>query len=148
MIKKILAAVDFSYCAKEALGRARELARATGAELVLVHAHELPVVPVGEPSFLPAYVLEEGVARDKDRFEQLLKEVQGELVARGHHEVGPAHEVVSAAIAREHPDLVVVGTHGRRAFGRFFLGSFTERLVRTSPVPVLTVHPPTPGSES
>lgn len=148
MIKKILAAVDFSHCANAALTQARELARATGAELVLVHAHELPVAPVGEPAVLPAYVLEQGVARGKERFEQLLKEAQGELGARGHYEVGPAHEIVSAAIEREKPDLVVAGTHGRRALGRLFLGSFTERLVRTSPVPVLTVHAQTPGSES
>jgi len=36
-------------------------------------------------------------------------------------------------------DLVVVGTHGRTGFDRYVLGSVTEHLVRTSPIPVLTV---------
>jgi nucleotide-binding universal stress UspA family protein len=52
------------------------------------------------------------------------------------------------AIERERPQLVVVGTHGRRGLGRVFLGSFTERLVRTSPVPVLTVHAQERGNDA
>ena len=40
-------------------------------------------------------------------------------------------------------DLLVVGTHGRTGFERFLLGSVTEKLIRTSPVPVLTVREPT-----
>ncbi len=140
MIKKILAAVDFSDCADAALERARELARSTGAELVLVFANELPVVPVGDPSFTPAYLLEERVARGQERFAKLVKEVQSDVVARGFTEVAPAREVVARAIAKEKPDLVVVGCHGRRGLGRMFLGSFAEHLSRTCPVPVLTVH--------
>lgn len=37
--------------------------------------------------------------------------------------------------------LVVVGTHGRTGLDRYLLGSVTEQLVRTAPVPVLTVRP-------
>jgi nucleotide-binding universal stress UspA family protein len=36
-------------------------------------------------------------------------------------------------------DLVVMGTHGRRYLGRWFLGSVTERMLRKIPVPLLTV---------
>jgi nucleotide-binding universal stress UspA family protein len=140
MIKKILVAVDLSECGSAALDRARALARTTGAELVLVYANELPVLPVGEPPFVPAYVLEERVQRSRERFTQLVVEVQRDVNARGYTDVGPAHEVVSAAIAKEHPDLVIAGTHGRRGLSRLLLGSFTERLVRTCPVPVLTVR--------
>ena len=39
-------------------------------------------------------------------------------------------------------DLVVVGTHGRTGFDRYVLGSVAEQLVRTAPVPVLTVRGP------
>lgn len=38
-------------------------------------------------------------------------------------------------------DLVVMGTHGRTGVERYLLGSVTERVVRTSEVPVLTVRP-------
>lgn len=38
-------------------------------------------------------------------------------------------------------DLVVMGTHGRTGIGRYLLGSVTEKVVRLSEIPVLTVHP-------
>jgi len=38
-------------------------------------------------------------------------------------------------------DLVVMGTHGRSGLERYLLGSVTEKVVRTSAVPVLTVRP-------
>jgi nucleotide-binding universal stress UspA family protein len=40
-------------------------------------------------------------------------------------------------------DLVVVGTHGRTGIDRYVLGSVAEKLVRSAPVPVLTVRHPT-----
>ena len=38
-------------------------------------------------------------------------------------------------------DLIVVGTHGRTGLAHLLLGSVAEKLVRLSPVPVLTVPP-------
>jgi hypothetical protein len=38
-------------------------------------------------------------------------------------------------------DLVVVGTHGRRALARMLLGSVAELTVRLAPCPVLVVRP-------
>jgi nucleotide-binding universal stress UspA family protein len=34
----------------------------------------------------------------------------------------------------------VVGTHGRRGFSKFFLGSVAERVIATAPCPVMTVR--------
>lgn len=45
-------------------------------------------------------------------------------------------------VEEEDVDLLVVGTHGRTGFNRYVLGSVAEFLVRTSPVPVLTVRAP------
>ncbi|MDP2319059.1 MAG: universal stress protein [Acidobacteriota bacterium] len=38
-------------------------------------------------------------------------------------------------------DLLVVGTHGRGGFERFFIGSVAEKVLRKAPCPVLTVPP-------
>ena len=37
-------------------------------------------------------------------------------------------------------DLIVMGTHGRTGLDRYLLGSVTERVVRSTDIPVLTVH--------
>ena len=39
-------------------------------------------------------------------------------------------------------DLIVAGTHGRSAISGFFMGSVAQKIVRTAPCPVLTVHAP------
>jgi len=55
----------------------------------------------------------------------------------------PAHEIAQVAADLE-AVLVVVGTHGRKAFSRMLLGSVAEQTVRFSPCPVLVVRPKTP----
>lgn len=37
-------------------------------------------------------------------------------------------------------DLIVMGTRGKTGFERYLLGSIAEKVVRVSPIPVLTVH--------
>jgi nucleotide-binding universal stress UspA family protein len=54
------------------------------------------------------------------------------------------HECIVAAAAEA--DLVVIGTHGRTGLKHVLLGSVAERVVRLSPVPVLTVRNPPPAA--
>lgn len=53
---------------------------------------------------------------------------------------GSPHENILAYARESGADLIVMGTHGRRGIDRYLLGSVTERVVRSSPVPVLTVR--------
>lgn len=53
---------------------------------------------------------------------------------------GTTHEEILAYAEKIDADLVVMGTHGRRGLDRYLLGSVTERVVRLSDVPVLTVR--------
>jgi nucleotide-binding universal stress UspA family protein len=53
---------------------------------------------------------------------------------------GRAHEEIVEYATDNGVDLVVMGTHGRHGVQRFLLGSVTERVVRISPIPVLTVR--------
>ncbi|SFH67824.1 Nucleotide-binding universal stress protein, UspA family [Halorubrum aquaticum] len=54
-------------------------------------------------------------------------------------EGSPGREIVRYA-ADARCDLIVMGTHGRGGIDRLLLGSVAERVVRRSPVPVLTVR--------
>ena len=56
----------------------------------------------------------------------------------------PYRSIVDYAID-EGIDLIVMGTHGRSGLDRFLLGSVTERVIRSTDVPVLTVHLPESG---
>ena len=55
--------------------------------------------------------------------------------------VGIPHEAIVAYADDGEASLVVMGTHGRTGLPRAILGSVTERVIRTSDVPVLTVGP-------
>jgi len=69
--------------------------------------------------------------------EPLAEEADVELVT-AMLEGNPEREIVDYA-AEQEVDIVVMGTHGRTGLGRRLMGSVTERVVRSAPVPVLTV---------
>jgi len=53
---------------------------------------------------------------------------------------GDPHEVILKYAGDEGIDMIVMGTHGRTGLDRYLLGSVTEKVVRFSDVPVLTVR--------
>ena len=55
---------------------------------------------------------------------------------------GNVHRSILEYVDEHDVDLIVMGTHGRRGIDRYLLGSATERIVRSSPAPVLTVRAP------
>ena len=58
---------------------------------------------------------------------------------------GDPAEHILRTIATQDIDLVAMTTHGRGALGRAIFGSVADRIVRTSPIPVLLVRPVTPS---
>jgi nucleotide-binding universal stress UspA family protein len=140
-ISNILVPVDFSEPSKHAMHYATGLARKFGAKLTAAHI----IPPLFEFNYYayPANIQE----FEKQAFEQARKLVPQEIPAefREHFQTqtivkgGDVREELLGIVADEKVDLVVMGTHGYRAFKRFFLGSTTENMLRRIPVPVLTV---------
>lgn len=60
----------------------------------------------------------------------------------GAVEVGYPYAEIRSYVEEHDVNLVVMGTHGRSGISRYLLGSVTEKLVRTCPVPVMTVRMP------
>ena len=56
--------------------------------------------------------------------------------------LGAVVSVVLAEAAQRHADVIVMGTHGRSGLAHLVMGSVAERVLRQSPVPVLTVRVP------
>ncbi|MCG1004519.1 MULTISPECIES: universal stress protein [Halobacterium] len=53
---------------------------------------------------------------------------------------GVPHEAIVDYVEAEDVDVVVMGTHGRTGIDHYLVGSVTEKVVRTSPAPVMTVR--------
>jgi universal stress protein A len=140
--KKILCPVDFSPGSEHAVTKASELASALGAELELMHAYQLPVLALPDSSITvsPTYVAELTTRAQQalDKHVENLKE-KGVTASTRLTEGNPAEAIVERA-KEIGATMIVMGTHGRSGFRRFLLGSTAERVVRTSTVPVLTVH--------
>lgn len=60
----------------------------------------------------------------------------------GHVVRGEPLNVIEDAIKESGADIVVMPSHNRKGLSRFLLGSVTEKVVRISPVPVVTVPMP------
>ena len=144
-IHRIVVATDFEASAGRALELAADIAQVCGAELVLVHTCEVPAFAYSDPLVAGgAYeIVDELKADAEKRLHGLAEGLRPRLgpVKTAAVQGPPAQGVVDfvRAIAA---DLVVVGTHGRKGLPRALLGSTAERLVRTSPVPVLVAHAP------
>jgi nucleotide-binding universal stress UspA family protein len=147
-IRRVLCATDFSAFSGDAVLHAREYARRHEAELTLLHVHP-PMVPMAaEAAYPPAALPLEGPER-----ERLLTELEasaaparaaGVKVEPVLVEGDAATEILKQAAAKA-ADLVVMGTHGRRGFDRFILGSVANRVVHHARCPVLTVPRPPEG---
>jgi nucleotide-binding universal stress UspA family protein len=140
--RNVLVATDGSDSATAAVTAGADVATANGATLHLVNVVDLASLGVDVRSDVQQKMLEESAEGVLDDAAETAAEAGVEDVTRAV-EYGPAvHGAVLAYVDDNDVDLVVVGTQGRTGLDRYLLGSVTERLVRTSPVPVLTVRAP------
>jgi nucleotide-binding universal stress UspA family protein len=144
-IQRILCPVDFSEGARHALEHAIVFAKWYAAQITVFHVYSAPqpLVPVltvpGDVPLLPALQPEE-VGEEVRRFCRPLTPADVSL-AFAVKEGSPAKEIVRHADDIS-ADLLIMGTHGRGGFERLILGSVTEKVLRTTQRPVLTVPPP------
>ena len=142
MFKSVLCPVDFSEHSERALGYAIDLAALTGAHLTIMTA----VDPFLEAASSAAGHSQALTQQTQEEMQQLLGRL-GE--ARGMLREAPAIAVVTGdagteivnQIAECQADVVVMGTQGLGGAKRMMFGSTTDKVLRTSPVPVLAVPP-------
>jgi nucleotide-binding universal stress UspA family protein len=145
-LKKVLVATDFGDASAAALHYGRAIARAFGAKLHLLHVTEDLALTAfsgveGYATF-PEEIQEDINRAERQQTEALLTEDdRRDLNAEAVTLTSQRTAATIAEYARRNAiDLIVVGTHGRGALARLMVGSVAERVVRTAPCPVLTVH--------
>jgi nucleotide-binding universal stress UspA family protein len=98
----------------------------------------LPGISAPETSSL-AVVSEAEIAEMRVSLSDIARKAGCEATVEVILSAAPGVAIVEAA-ARLKADLIVLGTHGRGVFSRFFVGSVAEYVLRHASVPVLTVR--------
>lgn len=141
-MKRILVGVDGSKESQDAAKWAVELARVTGAQVLVATSAFIPTA-------LAAPELMARVATWGDEERKLAAKMIDGLVAsvarhgvaiETHVGTGSPAEMLAELARTGDVDLVVVGHRGRGAVARLLLGSVADRLVQISPKPVLVVR--------
>ena len=140
-IRKILVPTDFSPHSAVALTYAIDLAKRYEAALTLLHVY--PVVNYAAAEGFALYTPEQ-LATLITQLSSQLRALEDEARKAGAGllssvmEQGDAYKEIMAQASGF--DLIVMGTHGRTGLKHALMGSVAEKIVRTSPCPVLTVR--------
>lgn len=141
MYKKILIPTDGSKTAEHAAGQGIELAKALNAMV-----YGLYVIDISAYAGVPTEaiwesmrgLLEEEGKKALKLVENMASSIKVEYEALLREGV-PSEDIIKFA-KEEGIELIVMGTAGRRGLDRLLLGSVTEKVVRTSPCPVLVIR--------
>jgi nucleotide-binding universal stress UspA family protein len=142
-VKRIVVAADGSPASTRGLEQVGDLARRTGATVVVVHVRHLP----------PAAMMASGIDGQPvlDSLDQLESEVRGQAVRildgaglewRMVVRAGSAGEEIVKVVVESAADLVVVGSNRHSSLHNLLLGSTAAYLTAHSPVPLLVMRSP------
>jgi nucleotide-binding universal stress UspA family protein len=150
-ISRILCPIDFSETSRHALEHAFAFARWYRARVTVLHVLNAPLPPVlpmpglavpgtsvpDDLSTLPP-LRPDDLAEEARRFSSSIRGAQPDCMDVVVVEGRAVPEILRRA-EQLPADLLVMGTHGRSGFEALFLGSVTEKVLRSTHVPVLTV---------
>lgn len=144
MYRSLLIPLDGSQFGEHALPLARAIACQSGATLHLVHVHvvRMPISVDAIPIFDEAIDAQDR-AREQAYLDALARRISSDGAVRITTAVldDPIAGALQSYAATHAIDLVVMTTHGRGAFSRFWLGSVADTLVRCAPMPILLIRP-------
>ena len=134
----IMVPLDMSELATRALDTAAMLAVALGSRLIVFSA-----VGTQERDALQRYATSEHMALDEaaDAYlNRAITSVPADIDTEVHHRIGShAAEAILDFAHHENISMIVMASHGQSGVRRWPLGSTSEKVVRSSPVPVLVV---------
>ena len=142
----ILVPTDFSLCAKKAAAESLVLAERFGGQVRFFHALEpLPAYAMG-PGPVATAPPPAAILRPADlegEWQAFLEDLPHLTTVPWTKETteGPILGQIAEQVETYHPDLIVIGTHGRTGIPHMLLGSVAERVVQQIPCPVLTIRP-------
>jgi nucleotide-binding universal stress UspA family protein len=142
--KRILVPLDGSALAEQALPVAQSLAKAYGAEVILLRVLDV-AVPAELVTYPEAHWVREALQANHREVQRYLAEKQIALDQAGVDvrvqvfDTSPAEEIMFAA-RNEAIDLIVMSSHGRGGDTRWTAGSVADKVMQHSPCPVLLIR--------
>ena len=145
---KILLAVDGSPCSDSAIEEIARRPWPQGSEIKVLSAFELPLPPTPEAWAIPPDYFEEldRAAQTNSRsivaraVERLKSAFGNSFVIEGEIAPGTPRMIILDEAEDWGADLIVVGSHGYRAWERFLLGSVSQAVVSHAKCSVEVVH--------
>ena len=137
---EMIVGYDGSSCARAALAKAIELAKATGDTIAVVFGYEPPSMRAGGPV---GYQRDLIAAMGHERMAEALAAIEGSGVTAETVEIEelPADALIDVAEQRA-ASMIVIGTRGESPVVGAILGSTAYKLLHRSTVPVLVVPAP------
>jgi nucleotide-binding universal stress UspA family protein len=149
-MKKILVPCDFSEQAINAFRFASDVASQAKGQVHLINVVEVPVLH--DSVLMPVMAFEEALFTEmRQKAEKQFKKIIGKYAVNGVNVssqviFGPVYRMLIDYIEANNIDLVIMGTKGASGVREVLIGSNAERIVRKSPVPVITIKKYVKGS--
>lgn len=140
-LNNILCATDLSNFSSHAVSYAISIAREFDAKLYLCHVFDLPSFSVHGTAYMFQPQQQDNLLKyATEKLETLMEKqsIKWELIVT----TGPVAATIARQAQKKEIDMAVIATHARSGLKRLFLGSVTERLIRTISCPLLIVVPP------
>ncbi|ABD89391.1 universal stress protein [Rhodopseudomonas palustris] len=149
----ILLATDLSECSANAATKAQALGIFDRGGVIVVHAFDAPAQTMIVRSSMTANEERAYLAEEENRAAHGVAEFLTRVGLRPSRSIvqlseGSAPHAIKDCIRQQRADLVVIGTRGRSAAAKFFLGSVAGELLGDSDIDVLVVPPPNEWAES
>lgn len=142
-IKSILVAVDFSEVSVKAMQFALDLAEQLDAKLAVAHTVSMTDInlPAEGSAEFNKKLTQQELEKNKEKLNQFVKELaNGNIEINEHICLGDPQDEINKIANSINPDMIVVGTHGRKGISHLLMGSVAESIVRNATVPVTCVR--------
>ncbi|BCA96576.1 universal stress protein A [Legionella antarctica] len=145
--KNIMLAIDGSNVSNAAVEEINRLTKGKRIHLRVVHVVDEKMVYCGGPGFDHSLIINSLKEEGAEVLESAVKIIEKQSAIKVEKfllELKVFRETIADMIVAEAADwpadLLVIGSHGRRGFSHFFLGSVAEQVVRNATIPVLIVR--------
>lgn len=139
-LKRILVPTDFSKESEYALQVAADIARTHQAEIIALHMLDIPETILTKEESAEYNEVLFFMKLAKNRFTSFLdKDYLSDVNVQEAVQHHTAFDGIIDSAKKENADLIVMGSHGASGFKEVFVGSNTEKVVRTSDIPVLVI---------